>query len=153
MGREDMVEDPRFDTFEHRYENRDEVYAIIEEWVAGFDGIQEIVELLSEAGVPTGPVNTIGQAVHDPQIRARNMLKAFKHPQLGEIEVVNSGLRLSATATDVHGLPPYLGEHNREIVVDIAGFPNEEYERLVELGVLYRDDRADRYGEGTDDRS
>jgi crotonobetainyl-CoA:carnitine CoA-transferase CaiB-like acyl-CoA transferase len=153
MGREDMIEDPRFDTFEHRYEHRDEVYAIIEEWVAGFDGIQEIVELLNEAGVPTGPVNTIGQAVRDPQIRARNMLKAFEHPQLGEIEVVNSGLRLSATATDVHGLPPYLGEHNREIVVNIAGFPEEEYERLVELGVLYRDDRADRYGESAHDRS
>lgn len=142
MGREDMIEDSRFDNFEHRYKNRDEVYRILEEWVAGFGSIDEIVELLNEAGVPTAPVNSIGQAVRDPQLRARNMLVSFDHPRLGRMEVVNSGLRFSATAADVHGLPPYLGEHNKEIVVELAGLDEQRYADLVDKGVLFRDERA-----------
>ena len=142
MGREDMIEDPRFDNFEHRYEHRAEVYRTVEEWVAGFESIAQIVDLLSEAGVPAAPVNSIGQAVQDPQIRARDLLVSFDHPRLGPMQVVNSGLRFSATSADVHGLPPYLGEHNHEIVVDIAGLDAEQYQALCEQGVLYRDERA-----------
>jgi hypothetical protein len=60
------------------------------------------------------------------------------------MQVVNSGMRFSATATDVHGLPPYLGEHNREVVVDLLGLA-EEYDALTEAGILYRDGRADEH--------
>jgi crotonobetainyl-CoA:carnitine CoA-transferase CaiB-like acyl-CoA transferase len=148
MGREDMIEDPRYDNFEHRYENRDEVYRVLEEWVAGFTSIHEIVQLLNDNGVPSAPVNSIGEAVRDPQILARDMLSPLEHPRLGPMRVVNSGLRFSATAADVHGLPPYLGEHNREIVVDLLGMQEETFADLTNAGVLYRDTRADEMGSG-----
>jgi crotonobetainyl-CoA:carnitine CoA-transferase CaiB-like acyl-CoA transferase len=143
MGRPDMVDDPRFDSFEHRYENRQYVYQVVEEWVSSFDTIRDIVDLLCSLGVPCAPVNSIGQAVRDPQLRARDMLVSMSHPRLGAMEVVNSGLNFSGTAAGIQGLPPYLGEHNHEIVVTSLGMSEKDYQSLVASGVLYRDDRID----------
>jgi crotonobetainyl-CoA:carnitine CoA-transferase CaiB-like acyl-CoA transferase len=143
IGRGDMIEDPRYHSFDQRFENRDEVYRILEEWVAAAGPVEGIVTMLNDAGVPTAPVNDIGRAIIDPQLRARGMLVSFEHPRLGRMEVVNSGFRFSATASDVHGLPPYLGEHNREIIVDLLGMSEAAYNGLVADGILYRDPRAD----------
>jgi len=142
MGREDMIKDPRFDNFAHRFENRDEVYAIVEDWVRSQNSISDIVELMNKAGVPCDRVNTIEQAVNHPQVRARNLLVEREHPTLGKMEVVNSGLNFSRTRGDPPGYPPFLGEHNAEILKDLLGISAQDVEELTKAGVLYQDPRV-----------
>jgi crotonobetainyl-CoA:carnitine CoA-transferase CaiB-like acyl-CoA transferase len=142
MGREDMIKDPRFDNFAHRFENRDEVYAIVEDWVRRQNSISDIVELMNQAGVPCDRVNTIEQAVNHPQVRARKLLVEREHPTLGKMEVVNSGLNFSRTRGDPPGHPPFLGEHNAAILKDLLSISAQDVEELTKAGVLYQDPRV-----------
>jgi crotonobetainyl-CoA:carnitine CoA-transferase CaiB-like acyl-CoA transferase len=147
MGRDDLVGDPRYDSFEHRAQHKDELYDIMEKWVADFQSIDEIVDLLVKAGVPVARVNTIPDVVRDPQIRARQLIVERSHPTLGPMELQNPlGPNFPDTATSGH--PPFLGENNEELVVGLAGFSRADYERFTESGVLYRDPRADAASRG-----
>ena len=141
MERSDMIEDPRYDTFDHRYENRDEVYRIVEEWVHGLDSVDRVVELMAEAGVPCDRVNTVEQALAHPQVSARELLVEKTHPTLGPMKIVGSGLHLSETRTDPPGEAPFLGQHNREVLIEVLGRSSDEVDQLVESGVLYEDPR------------
>ena len=140
MGREDMIDDPRYDTFEHRFESRDEVYRIVEDWVRT-QSAEKVVDLMSEAGVPCDRVNTIEQAVNHPQVRARKLLIEREHPTLGKMLVVSSGLNFSKTPTDPPGYAPFLGEHNREILQELLAIDVERIKQLTDDGVLYDDPR------------
>jgi crotonobetainyl-CoA:carnitine CoA-transferase CaiB-like acyl-CoA transferase len=140
MGREDMIDDPRYDNFDHRYANRDQVYRVVEEWVRS-QPAERVVELMAEAGVPCDRVNTIEQAVNHPQVRARNLLIEREHPTLGKMLVVNSGLNFSKTPSDPPGHPPFLGEHNREVLEKVLGLAPDRIKQLTDTGVLYEDPR------------
>lgn len=141
LGREDMVSDPRYDNFKHRYEHRSEIYALMEEWVGKFESIDEVVTIMAAAGIPCDRVNTIEQAINHPQVRARGLLIEREHPTLGKMTIVNSGLNFSRTASDPTGLPPFLGEHNREVLVGLLGRTDEDVDRLTAEGVLYEEPR------------
>lgn len=143
MGRADMIEDPRYKDFEARYEHRDEVYRIVEDWVKGQKSIDGIVELLDRVGVPCDRVNTVADAVVHPQVLARKLLVERVHPTLGPMTVVNSGLHFSETPADIEGLPPFLGEHNREVLCGLLGMAEDEVKAMEASGLLYRDSRAD----------
>ena len=142
MDREDLVKDPLFDNFQHRYENRDTVYRLLEEWVLTFKSVDEVVSRLSEVGIPCDRVNDVAQALEHPQVKARDLIIERDHPTLGKMRIVNSGLRFSHTASDPTGYPPSLGEHNREILVDLLGRTHAEVDRLTEDGVLYEEPRV-----------
>src|SRR5262245_16357317 len=98
IGREDMITDPRYSTFEQRRERKDEVYAIIDAWVQSFTSVDEVEDLMVKAGVPCARVNDIEHAIEHPQIRARRMLVERQHPTLGPMPIMNSGLNFSATS-------------------------------------------------------
>lgn len=143
MGRADMVDDPRYKDFASRYEHRDEVYRVVEEWVRSVDSVDTVVNLMNEAGVPCDRVNTVAEAVNHPQVLARNLIVERDHPTLGRLKVVNSGLNFSRTPADIYGLPPFLGEHNDEVLRDLLGIDEASIAALNEAGILYRDPRVD----------
>jgi crotonobetainyl-CoA:carnitine CoA-transferase CaiB-like acyl-CoA transferase len=141
MGREDLGTDPRYNTFERRRERKDEVYAIIDDWVQSFASVDDVEALLVEAGVPCARVNDVEHAINHPQIRARRMLVDRRHPTLGPMLIMNSGLNFSATSAEVHGEAAFLGQHNREVLSGLLGVAESEIDRLTGLGVLYEDPR------------
>ena len=63
------------------------------------------------------------------------------HPVIGPMQIINSGIRFADGCADVHGLPPDLGEHNREILTDVLGYPEAEVDRLHDEGILYVTER------------
>ena len=142
MGREDMIGDSKYSSYESRYEHREEIYGIVREWVDGFEKLDDVVAVLAENGIPGGPVNDVEAAIADPQIQARGMLKEFDHPVVGRVRVMNSGIHLTNTAADVRGIAPDLGEHNRKILTEIAGFSTEEVAEFYTEGLLYEHPRV-----------
>jgi crotonobetainyl-CoA:carnitine CoA-transferase CaiB-like acyl-CoA transferase len=69
VGHDGLTSDPRFATKRDRTGHYDELHAALQEAFAGRTRADSL-SALESAGVPCGPINTIAEAVHDPQVRA-----------------------------------------------------------------------------------
>jgi crotonobetainyl-CoA:carnitine CoA-transferase CaiB-like acyl-CoA transferase len=135
MGRPDMASDPRFRTLEQRRKHQSEIYRTIDDWVRSFETIVELVDCLSERKVPCAKLNTMAEAIEDPQVQARHLVIERHHPVLGNVLLQNFlGVNLPPKSNS--RAAPLLGEHNREIAMDLAGLSEQHYTHLVETGCL-----------------
>ena len=73
---------------------------------------------LHAAKVPCGPVQGIDEALHDPQVLARDMLWPSPHPAQPDLKLVGSPLRLSATPTRLQRPPPQLDADRASVLKD-----------------------------------
>jgi CoA:oxalate CoA-transferase len=135
LGREDLLEDPRFADNYLRTQHRRELAEILSaEFPKRSTG--EWLEMLEGADVPCAPVHTVAEVCEDPHIAYREMLVEVDHPGVGPLRIVGSPLRLSETPGYVRGPAPRLGQHTEEILRDLLGFPEEEVVALREQGVV-----------------
>ncbi len=93
------------------------------EWLARFEA----------AGVPAGPVLTVGEMLDNPQVRAREMVVEANHSRLGSVKTLGPPVKFSATPPGVRRGAPLLGEHTREILSEL-GYSDAEIERLAASG-------------------
>jgi crotonobetainyl-CoA:carnitine CoA-transferase CaiB-like acyl-CoA transferase len=135
MGCPDMTTDPRFISLEQRQKNRAELYRMINDWVRSFRTISEVIDLLSDRNIPCARLNTMAQAIEDPQVKARQLVIERDHPVLGRIRL-QSFLGVNLPSTDNSRAAPLLGEHNREIAIELVGLSEQHYVELVEAGCL-----------------
>ena len=93
----------------------------------------EWLEQLEAAGIPAGPINTISQALADPQALYRGSQLSLGGGALGEVPMVGSPIRLDGERADAELPPPALGEHG-----DLLGewVSPEELQRLREAGIV-----------------
>ena len=117
---------------------------MVEACVSVFSNVDAVIAVLAEASVPADRVNSIGGAIDNEQLKSRNMLKEFDHPELGPLKVMNSGIKLRNTSADVHGLPPDLGEHTRQVLGEVVGFSEAEIANFFDEGVVFEHDRVAR---------
>ncbi len=90
---------------------------------------------LEAAGVPAGPVLSVGEMHADPQTRAREMVVAVQHGTLGPVETLGLPVKLSETPGGVARGAPTYGEHTREILLEYGHRP-EDVDRLIESGAV-----------------
>ena len=135
IGRENLAEDPRFGSSELRRRNRDYMNTLAEGWLADKTR-DEAVKLLVEAGIPAAPVNTVTEAVMDPQINAREMIVDLDHPGIGKMPVSGIVVKLSKTPGSVETPVPKAGQHNMEIYCGLLGYTEEELSRFREQGIV-----------------
>jgi CoA:oxalate CoA-transferase len=124
IGREDLAHDPRFQSGEMRRRNRDYMNSLVEGWVADKTKA-EAVMLLTESGIPAGPVNTVTEAIEDPQIKAREMLVDIDQPGVGKVPVPGIVVKMSETPGKISAPAPLLGQHNREIYHGLLGVSDD----------------------------
>jgi crotonobetainyl-CoA:carnitine CoA-transferase CaiB-like acyl-CoA transferase len=94
------------------------------------------MEALESAGVPCGPINDLEQVFQDPQVRHRGMRVEVPHPISGTVPLVASPIRLSATPVEIRAPPPTLGQHTREVLMDLLGMEASEVASLGDKGVV-----------------
>ena len=135
IGREDLTDDPRFATSELRRRNRDFMDSLAKGWISDKTR-EEAVKLLVEAGIPAGPVNTITEAVMDPQISAREMIVDLDHPGIGKVPVAGIVPKLSKTPGSIQTPVPGIGQHNKEIFGDLLKCSEQEIAQLKEDGII-----------------
>ncbi|MFB6304916.1 MAG: CaiB/BaiF CoA transferase family protein [Haloferacaceae archaeon] len=135
IGREDLLDDPRFETNDVRVENAPELDAIIEEWTRE-RSTDAVIETMEAADAIVGPVYDEADIHEDEQYRARDSLVDVEDPDLGEVTVPNAFPRLSRTDGAVDHLGPAHGEHNEAVYLDEVGLDRAEFERLREDGVI-----------------
>ena len=73
MGQPELADDDRFVNHVARGRNQDELDKIIGDWAAQRQPA-EIIGTLSQAGVISGPINTVAEVVQDPQLLSRGMI-------------------------------------------------------------------------------
>jgi crotonobetainyl-CoA:carnitine CoA-transferase CaiB-like acyl-CoA transferase len=110
MGREDLADDPRFATNADRIAHMDETDALVGAWTRTLPKM-ELFARAKALRVPCAPVRTAPEVMHDPHMHARGMLEHVDHPELGDIVVPTTPLRL-------HGLPPVASRASRRIGED-----------------------------------
>ena len=134
IGRADLLEDPRFSTNTKRVENRAACVETLSE-IFETKTVAEWVEVISDAGVPCGPINTVSQVINDAQVQARNMIVDMPHPNVPDLRVPNSPLKLEATPSSIRRPPPLLGEHNEELLAE-QGYDAAKISELRDKGVI-----------------
>ena len=135
LGRDNLANDPRFATATTRVINRAPLEAELQQSISSRH-VHELIDALSERGVPCGPINRIDQVFADPQIEARDIVHRFPRADGVETPTVAYPPKLSATPADYRRAPPRLNEHRSEILRDWLGVSDEEEARLVASGAL-----------------
>ena len=134
LGHPEWRDDPRFATNSARMENLDALVALMDavlvtrgkaEWLTAFDA----------AGVPAGPVHSLGEALTHPQTLARGMVVDLEHPEAGATRALGSPLHFSATPTRIDRPAPLLGEHTREVLRE-SGYTDAEVDAFAAARVV-----------------
>jgi CoA:oxalate CoA-transferase len=135
MGREDLLDDPRFQDNASRVKHRAETDALITAWTQTL-GKMEIFALAKRHRIPLAPVRDTDEVMHDPHMHERGFLEDIVHDELGSITVPNTPLRVHG-ADPVAALPsPKLGQHNDEIYGGWLGLSAAEIAELRRNGVI-----------------
>ena len=134
IGRPELKEDPRSRDNTARVEHREYVVSILAEAFAGRTKA-EWTEMAGRYDLPVAPVNDIAEVFNDPQVRAREMVSVYRHPDLGDVSYPASPVKLSGW--DSPGRPaPMLGEHTREVLEERLGYSEEAIGALAAGGVV-----------------
>jgi formyl-CoA transferase len=136
MGRPELAADERYATHDARGEHQDELEDLVAEWAAQRSG-EEILTVLGEAGVVSGPVYTAADIVVDPQVRAREALVPHVDEDIGEFLGPGIVPKLSATPGGVRWSGSWApGSHNDEVYRGLLGLGEAELAELATEGTI-----------------
>ena len=134
LGHAEWRSDPRYATNSARMQHLDTLATSMTAVLATRTKAQWI-DAFDAAGVPVGPVHTIGEALTHPQTLARGMVVDLVHPMAGATKALGCPVHFSATPTRVTRPAPMLGEHTREMLRE-HGYDDREIDELVADGVV-----------------
>ena len=134
IGRTDLMEDPRFLTNDDRVAHRAECIETLNN-IFKARTVAEWVEIIEQCGVPCGPINPVDAVVNDPQVNTRNMIAELSHPNVPDLRIPNSPLKLAETPPTIKRPPPLLGQHNDEVLGEL-GYDSEAIKGLKQRGVI-----------------
>jgi crotonobetainyl-CoA:carnitine CoA-transferase CaiB-like acyl-CoA transferase len=132
VGHAEWAMSPAYATNSARVAARDELVPMIARVIATKPAA-EWLEQLESAGIPAGPINTISQALADPQAIHRGARLTGDGGALGEVPMVGSPFRLDGERSDAPLPPPALGEHGDLLSEWLS---QEDLQRLRESGIV-----------------
>jgi len=113
-GHREWASDERFASNGARVANRDEIVRLIAECIRT-KSAAEWFEKLDTAGIPTGPINSISDALADIQAQHRQMVRT-----LAGVPVVGSPVRVDGERADSDLAPPALGQHTADVLTGLG---------------------------------
>jgi crotonobetainyl-CoA:carnitine CoA-transferase CaiB-like acyl-CoA transferase len=134
IGAPALKADPRFRANGERMANLPALVALLSEKFRTRT-TAEWLQILEDAGVPAGPVLTVGEMHADPQARAREMVVKVEHGGVGPVETIGAPVKLSHTPASVRRGAPRFGEHTREVLRSL-GYGDAEIDRMAKDGAI-----------------
>lgn len=130
----ELKRDARFEERDNRKKHRKELTPLLEEKLTQRTTAAWVAEL-NAADVPSGAILGLEEALRQPQLRHRDVLKKLPLPGFGDIEVFGLTAQFEKTPGTVDTPPPVLGEHNSEIYAALE-ISVAEQSRLKTAGVI-----------------
>ena len=126
IERPDLAEDARFRTLADRQQHAGELIAILDE-IFLTRTVAEWMTPLRAAGVPSGDVKNVGDALTDPQTLARDLIIEAEHPRFGTVRTIATPVRVG-TDTAPATRAPRRGEHTEELLRTLLGYDDARLE-------------------------
>jgi crotonobetainyl-CoA:carnitine CoA-transferase CaiB-like acyl-CoA transferase len=130
LGQPGLAQEARFATNQDRVAHYDELRASLTRLLAAWRR-PDLLRALGAAGVPSGAVRSVTEALADPQLAARGMIVPLEHVTAGPIRVLGTPLKLSETPAGVRTPPPALGQHTAAILKNDVGLSDAEIAELI----------------------
>eukprot|EP00890_Picochlorum_soloecismus_P006624 jgi/Picsp_1/787/NSC_04276-R1_l-carnitine dehydratase bile acid-inducible protein f len=137
IGKPDMTTaNPLYETDNKRCKMEKEICDEISAWVASKDS-KDVMVILNEARVPSGPILSIKEIAEEEQYQSRNMFQKVQAPGRDEKVTVPAMLPiLSKTPGSTKWAGPDLGQHSTEILKSELNLSDSEIEELKEQGAI-----------------
>jgi len=119
LGLGGPASDARFETNSGRAEHQQELMGLVAEAVRAY-GVEELIALLDDAGVPCGRINHEEDLFSDPDVLANETLVELDHPRAGRIWQFGLPFVLDRTPLSITGPAPTLGQHTEEVLAEIG---------------------------------
>ena len=134
IGRDDMIEDPRFRTNPDRVKHRDQVDEIVGGWIAERDQA-EVLDIFGKGEVTASAIYDITDIIADPHVREREVLVDLPDKDVETAPMHNVIPRLSESPGTFRLPAPSLGEHTDELLAEL-GIGGDEQADLRNRGVI-----------------
>ena len=125
----ELANDPRFATNERRHANRAELEPMLTSAFAKRD-CADLLKRFHEQGIPSAPVNSVAEALADPQVVHRRMVREVPHTLGGEIRVLGNPIKFSRSGESEFSSPPTLGQQTESVLSEVLGYSAEQIETL-----------------------
>ncbi len=133
IGREELIDDPRFATPEARSRHEAAIEAMLTEWTMRHDK-HEAMRLVGAAGVPAGAVLDTGDLLAEPSFAERGMIQTMQHPS-GNLQMPAFPVRFDGAPAPVEP-SPLLGQHTSEVFGQWLGMSPGEVDGLHRQGIV-----------------
>ena len=138
IGREELIDDPRFQHQADRLTNSDALKQVIEAWTMQHDKY-EAMRVLAEGGVPASAILDTKDLYDNPHLAERGFIHTVDHEVHGRIRLLGWPARMSESSVPIKAAPR-LGRHSSEIIVEDLALTAGEIEDLVAAGVISQAD-------------
>jgi crotonobetainyl-CoA:carnitine CoA-transferase CaiB-like acyl-CoA transferase len=135
IGQPQLAHDPRFETIPARQRHQAAIDQILAGWTQERDHY-DAMHLLQAHGVPAGAVLTAGETLVDPHLQARGFWDVVNHPEVGPYKQISPPWQLSKNPRRTTLPAPGLGEHNRYVLGELLGLPEQEIAALEAQGII-----------------
>ncbi len=139
LGQPELVDDPRFKDARARRDNNEAIRVSIEAWLATFSNRDEALAVLEKHRVPCAPILTLTEATKQPQLRERGTVRQVSDPLLGAFDIPGMPVRMSGWTPREDVAADLLGQHNEEVLKELAGMSDADIAALYEQQVLVQD--------------
>lgn len=136
IGHPEWAEDERFRTHNARGARQAELDDMISDWTK-LHTVAEVDRIMSEAGVPAGPIYRPDGMVTDPQFIAREAIHWEDHATLGRLPMPAPMPRLSATPAAIRRpAPDTVGQHTDEVLAEVLRLDSAAIDALRRDSVI-----------------
>ncbi len=135
IGRPDIAEDERFDTYRKRAgEHAADLIAILDETFAT-EPRAHWIERLNAIGMFSAPVQDYAALAADPQVLANAYIHEVEHPGHEPVRMAGIGMAVDGEPVRIPRLSPQLGEHTEEVLLE-ADYSWDDISQLRDDGVI-----------------
>ena len=136
LGAKELFDDPNYQTVRDRSSRHNRIKEDMNK-VTSQRTVSDLVGVLNEAGVPTGPINNIGEGFEDAQVKHLKLAKPAPHGELGDLNLVRSPINLSQfpQSESFDNAAPDPGANSVEVLEQL-GFDQLRISKLQEEGVI-----------------
>lgn len=135
IGREELIDDPRFETNADRLKHVDELDSIIQEWTRK-RSTEKTIDVLEKSDAIVGPIKDISDIFDDEQYDERDNLVSIDDPDLGSVTTHGVVPKYSQTPGEVTHLGPDHGAHNDEVFLEEVGLNEDKYKALRKREII-----------------